>query len=62
MQVKIEMENCEQCPFAQVSKVYTRDSWENVRKVHCTKLNKDVHEYLDWYDKSPIPNECPIKC
>lgn len=61
VQIKLDIQNCEQCPHATTSKVYTADSWEDVRKVHCELLNKDVHSYLDWYDKSPVPNECPIK-
>jgi len=61
MEIKINIENCDSCPHATVSRVYTTDSWDNVRKVHCNLLNKDVYTYLDWYDKSPIPDECPAK-
>lgn len=61
MKIAVEVENCNKCPHAQVSKVYTSDSFDEVRKIKCGLLNKDVHRYLDWYDKSPIPNECPAK-
>lgn len=61
MNIKIDIENCDQCPHAVVTKVYTADSWENVRKIHCTQLGQDVHHYLDWYDKSPVPEKCPAK-
>lgn len=61
MQIKINIDNCDKCPHASVSKVYTADSFDDVRKIHCGLLKKDVHSYLDWYDKSPIPDECPSK-
>ncbi|WP_257205889.1 hypothetical protein [Bacillus cereus] len=61
-QINLDIQNCEQCPHATTSRVWTPDSFETVRKVHCNLLKKDVHPYLDWHDKlTPIPNECPSK-
>ncbi|WP_233198014.1 hypothetical protein [Bacillus mycoides] len=61
-QIKMGIQNCEECPHSQTSRVWTADSFETVRKVHCNLLKKDVHPYLDWHDKlTPIPNECPSK-
>ncbi|MGV4321211.1 hypothetical protein [Bacillus mojavensis] len=61
MEIKINVESCDTCPHATVSKVYTADSFEDVRKIHCNLLKKDVHKYLEWHDGSPIPEECPAK-
>jgi hypothetical protein len=58
---KIDIDNCECCIYHKSYKVYTSDSFENVRKVHCTKLNKDVHSYLDWHEDAKIPKECPFR-
>ena len=56
-----EINYCDQCPYGETQKVYTLDSFDNIRKVYCKKLEKDVHEYLDWNDKADIPEECPFK-
>ncbi|QPK89822.1 hypothetical protein IEN91_05130 [Bacillus velezensis] len=61
MEIKINIESCDKCPHATVSKVYTADSFEDVRKIYCKLLKKDVYEYLEWRDKSPIPEKCPAK-
>lgn len=61
IQVAVEVTCCDKCPHALVRKVYTEDSWDNVRAIKCKVLNKDIYEYLDWYDKSPVPDECPFK-
>jgi hypothetical protein len=53
--------SCEKCPHARVSKVYSSDSFEDVRSIHCNALGKVVHGYLDTWDKSPIPSYCPQK-
>lgn len=53
--------NCEECPNAEVSRVYTADSFENCRKIYCKKLNKDIHKCLDWNEDSKIPNDCPLE-
>ncbi|EJW13925.1 hypothetical protein OB446_027005 [Paenibacillus alvei] len=61
IQVPVEVTNCDQCPYAEARKVWTADSWEDVRAIKCKQLGRDVYEYLDWYDKSPVPDECPFK-
>ena len=61
MEIKINIDQCDNCPHANVYKVYTTDSWDNVRAIECRLLKEDVHKYLDWYDKSPVPENCPAK-
>lgn len=58
--IKLEVTQCEDCKFHQSRKVYTADSFENVRAIHCTQLGQDVHSYLDWNEKSTIPKNCPF--
>lgn len=53
--------DCEQCPHSETSKVYTPDSFENVRRVNCDLLKKVVHSYLDWNDTADIPKDCPLE-
>lgn len=59
--VSVKVSQCDFCPHAKVRKVYTGDSWDDTRAIKCIQLNKDVYSYLDWYDKSPVPDECPFK-
>jgi NMD protein affecting ribosome stability and mRNA decay len=63
MQVKIivDVQDCEQCPYHNSDKVWTADSFENVRKVYCSKLKKDVYSYLDWHETAIIPEDCEFK-
>lgn len=61
MDIKININSCEQCPNRIVSKVYTADSFEDIRKVHCKLLNENVYKYLEWYEKAPVPDHCPAK-
>lgn len=56
----IHIENCEQCLKSKTEKVYTSDSWDNVRKVTCTVDNRVVHSYLDWHEESTAPSDCPL--
>lgn len=60
IQVPVEVTNCDKCPYAEVRKVWTSDSWDDVRAIKCKKLGEDVYGYLDWYDKSPVPEKCPF--
>jgi hypothetical protein len=59
--VEQEVHNCDVCPFGLSERVYTSDSWDNVRKINCSKLKREVHSYLDWNDKADVPNDCPFK-
>ena len=59
--IKTMVSTCEECPHGTSSKVYTTDSFEDVRKVHCSRLKKDVHRYLDWNETATIPKECPLE-
>lgn len=61
MQIKMEIETCEQCPKHSSAYVYTGDSWDNVREIKCKETGKIVHGYLDWYDKSFVPKDCPLR-
>ena len=61
VKVVIEIEFCEQCPHSKTERLHTDDSWDDCRKVYCSELKRDVHSYLDWYDKSTIPDDCPFK-
>jgi len=60
VKVVSEVKECEQCPFSKSRKVYTADSFEDVRAVFCEKLGKDVYGYLDWNESSTVPNYCPF--
>ena len=55
-----EIQNCDDCPYADIHKSLYSDSFDNVRSIYCNKLNIRIYNYLDWYDKSPIPNVCPF--
>lgn len=61
MKITIEKNifNCDNCPYAEISKVYTPDSWDDIRKIYCSQLKEIVYSYLDWNGKSPIPAKCP---
>lgn len=55
------IQNCKQCPHHQARKVYTPDTFDDIREIYCNKLEECVHSYLAYNDKSDIPNECPLE-
>lgn len=59
--IETTVSTCDACPHGGSEKVYTADSFENVRKVHCALLKKDVHRYLDWNEAAIIPKDCPLE-
>lgn len=60
--IQIEVKNCSECPFVNIKKVYTADSFEDVSAWYCTKENdKKIAGYVDWNDDPDIPEWCPIK-
>jgi hypothetical protein len=61
VKISVDVQDCEQCPHHKSDKVWTPDSFEDVRKVHCSILKKDVHTYLDWNETATIPDECPYQ-
>lgn len=36
-EIKIKIKSCEECPFVNIEKVYTADSWEDVSRWTCKK-------------------------
>lgn len=62
MKITIEkdIKNCRECPWAKLSKVYTPDPFESVEELYCEMLQEKIYNYLDWYDKTPIPSKCPF--
>lgn len=48
-------------PFCKQEKVYTPDSWDDVSKWTCTKIDKIIYNYHEWRDKTSVPEWCPIK-
>lgn len=57
--ISVDVQDYEQCPHHKSEKVYTADSFENVKKVCCSKLKKNIHSYLNWNETATIPNDCP---
>jgi len=60
IRLDLDITECEKCPKSSTNKVYTSDSWDDIREVFCKELNRNVYSYLDWNEKSTIPKECPL--
>ena len=56
--IPMQISSCNDCPHAQVSKVYTSDPFENVQQIYCQALNKKVHCGIGCNEKVNIPSEC----
>ncbi len=64
MEIKINIENCKECPHFNAKRKYTSDSFENVFDWLCKKAdNKKIAGYVEWYDEKniKIPEWCPCK-
>lgn len=56
----IEIEQCSKCPNSKSERDYTADSFEYCEKYFCSRLNRFVHRYVGTFEKTPIPNDCPL--
>lgn len=62
MEIKIDIKNCEQCPYFYSERLYTADSFEIPFNWFCKKENnKKIAGYVEWGDTIPIPNWCPAR-
>jgi hypothetical protein len=61
MKIEFDIYNCDECPRAVISKVYTPDPFDDTRKIVCSETGETIYPYLDWYEKSPIPFKCPLR-
>lgn len=51
-----EVEYCSLCPYGQtIGPIWDPDCEEEVYEVKCSKLNKTVHDFLNWV-------ECASEC
>lgn len=62
--IKIEIKNCEQCPFKLEKNPYSTDGWDRMIDWYCgkTEPHRKIQGYVEWYEvkKIEIPNWCPI--
>lgn len=60
-EIKIKIKSCQDCPFFTSETQYTADSFERPEKWICKKKsNKVIRNYVDWNDKVPVPDWCPV--
>ena len=61
--IVIDIKDCSKCPFHETTPYRTADSWERADNWFCSHGGdmKKVAGYVEWNDKTPIPDWCPIK-
>lgn len=59
--IVIEISNCTYCPHFKITGVYSTDGFDRGEYWHCTKLDKKIAGFVEWNDKIPVPDWCPIK-
>lgn len=57
---RAEMKSCRECKYLDQQRVYTADSWEYVEKWTCKVKNEVVYEYVEMFDKTDVPEWCPL--
>lgn len=60
MKIQIEVSECQKCPYCKIEGVMTPDSFDNVVKLTCTKVDKIISGYVEPRDKVKIPEWCPF--
>lgn len=63
--IEKEISKCSECDNCNISPIPTNDSWERPEKWECRIVTEDgrlkvIDGYHDWYDKTPVPDWCPI--
>lgn len=61
MKIIIDIVDCSNCPYFKSERVYTADSFEMPFKWTCNKEKRVISEFVETFDKTPIPDWCPIK-
>lgn len=62
--IKIEVQNCQQCPHFKRERYYTGDSWEEAYNWFCgASNNKKIAGYVEWFEGKDIkiPEWCTSK-
>ena len=60
----LEIKHCQSCPFLDMKRHYTADSFEHAHNWFCKKKKgKKIAGHVDWYEEEEvkIPEWCPIK-
>ena len=65
----LDIKDCSSCPFHTTSPYPTSDSFERPEYWWCHHNDalregegrREVAGYVEWHDKTPIPNWCPVK-
>ena len=58
--IVLEIKDCSQCPFHVISGTYSTDGWDKMDEWFCSKENEIIRYGVEWGDKVPIPDWCPI--
>ena len=57
----VAIDSCDKCPFVEITRDYTEDSFETCFRWECKKKHKPARRYVDWNDKDKfIPVWCPL--
>lgn len=59
IEVKLEINSCDKCPFHKVTKSYSTDGWDRVEDWECKKVNKVIEKMIGTFEKVAIPKWCP---
>ena len=63
--VYLKITFCKQCPFVDIQKDYTSDSWDNKERWDCKKKKKNIERYIGWTSVEQngvkIPEWCPLR-
>lgn len=53
---------CEKCPFHKEANPWSSDGWDKMLDWICsaTEDNRKVAGSVEWHDKIPVPDWCPI--
>lgn len=62
--IQLEITTCLDCPFVEIKRHYTADSFEHANDWFCKKKdNKEIAGYVSWNEEKDVkvPTWCPIK-
>jgi hypothetical protein len=64
MEIKINIQNCKECPNFEIERMYIADSFETAFNWFCGKADKrKIKGYVEWHEenKIKIPDWCPCR-
>ncbi len=62
VKIHLEIISCNKCPKMDERNPWSSDGFDRMIDWHCTEADRKIAGSVEWHDKIPIPEWCPLLC